>query len=74
VNRDGEHIEADQALPHHCRMQLRGIAAIDLVQKPDPLVGRGQQRSRAAGEIANSQPRDWSAIAPVYVQDGIVDR
>ena len=62
---DVQHIQTDQAVLHHRRVQRFGIAAVELVQERDALVGGAEQRSRAAGEVADLQGGDRLLVAPL---------
>ena len=53
VDGDVEHIEADEAVLHHGSVQSLRVAAMELVEKREALIGGGEQRTGAAGEVAN---------------------
>ena len=61
---DVEHIQADQTVFHHRRVQRFGVAAVELVEERDALVGGAEQGAGAAGEVADLEGGDGLFVAP----------
>ena len=65
VDGDVEHVEADEAVLHHRRVEGLGVAAVQLVEQAEARVGGGEQRARAAGEVADLERGEGVGVAPV---------
>ncbi len=65
VDGDVEHVEADEAVLHHRRVEGLGVAAVQLVEQAETRVGCGEQRAGAAGEVADLQRGQRLGVAPV---------
>ena len=72
MHRDVEHIQADQAVLHHRRVQRFGVAAVELVEQGDALVGGAEQGAGAAGEVADLEGGDGLFVAPFCAAGGLV--
>ena len=66
VNGDVQHIQTDQPLLHHRCVDGARIAAVQLVEEREALIGGAQQRAGAAREIADPQRGERLRFAPLH--------
>ena len=70
MHRALEHVDPEEAVLHHRRVERFGVAAVHFVEQRDALIGSGKQSPRAAGEVADLHGCEGVRIAPIGVAGG----